>query len=61
MAFSGVASIFRLQGFREGARTFSSGATVEYDRNVIPGGQHDYLENVVNVANSEGASQQMRF
>ena len=38
--------------------TFSSGATVEYDRNFLPNRQHDYLEKkLVNVESVEGESE----
>ena len=46
---SGVARICRLYRGMTGARTFSTGATVESDKNFFSGRQHGYLQNLVNI------------
>ena len=57
VASSGVARIFRLQGHEGGARTFSSGATVECDRKCFRAASPITLKKLVNVASAEGASE----
>ena len=54
---SGVARICRLYRGMRGARTFSTGATAESDKNFFPGQQHVYLEKLVNIVSAEGASE----
>ena len=58
--YSGVARIFRLQG-HEGARTISSGATVECDRYCFWPAGTCTLKKLVTVPSAEGASEKFGY